>query len=1080
MPVFRCARPRTSIEQQRCAIDAGAMGFARWRRGGDTRSRRCDATCGKQWTCSLSGGVATALLTGASPRRAVRGGGTGSNAASQSSVAKSNFIFPDRSRVMSLRRVRSLPAVALILAIAAGASAQQQTGNLYGTVTDDQGAPLAGATVEVTGIGAPQRQVSDSSGQYRFLGLSPGSYQMRVELAGFSTVEQPNLVIAVGRNTTVDVALAAAVEDVITVTAESPLLDERKIATGTSITAMELERVPTARDPWSLLNQTPGVIVDRINVGGNESGQQSVFVGLGANTDAVTWAVDGVDITDMAALSSPTYFDFDAFEELQLTTGGSDVTVSTAGVTVNVVTRRGTNEWRGSGRYFLADGEYQSDPDISGSEAGRNNNGPGGSLRVQDLRTFVPNRIEEVVDEGLEIGGPILKDRLWIWGAYGDNDIKNIVGGQLDRTILENYNGKLNAQLGDANSAIAQWSRGDKIKDGRGAGSARAPETTTDQSGPTETSKLEDTHVFSPNFFATGLYSFIDGGFALVPKGGVDADIYQDENGVYHGSFYFLDNNRDVTQYRLEASTFFNTGAVANELKFGAGHREFENTTVFGYSGGKIVFHCSNQACPPGFDTAVKFIRDADTTLTVDYDHLWLQDTVTWSNMTANVGLRYQKEEGINAASGVEGVAVGSRTIFPALQFPGNDPGFDFTSLQPRLGFTYALGSERRTLVRGNFSRFAEQLGSTYVAAINPVANSYGYGAFNDLNRNTVLDPAEAGTISIQRYANFDPANPTALSSTNRVDPNLDPMLTDELGVSIEHAFLPELVLGAAATYRHVTDITDAQTLVVQGGTVRVARRDDWLPESQVVAGRTVDYFVLRPGVEFAGGTLWTNGDREQDYLGLALTLNKRLSNRWMMRGNISWNDWTWSVPSSYFGPNDPTDFGTGLGVGNVPPQPAASGDRDGDVVAERSSGSGSKTNVYLNSEWSANLNGLYQVAPERSWGFNVGANLSVRQGYPSPHFISVAGSDGNPRSVQVTPEVDSVRNDDVMTLDLRLEKELVFGSFVPTFSLDLFNVFNENTVLQRERNQASTAANFVRETVSPRVLRFGLRLSWN
>jgi hypothetical protein len=62
----------------------------------------------------------------------------------------------------------------------------------------------------------------------------------------------------------------------------------------------------------------------------------------------------------------------------------------------------------------------------------------------------------------------------------------------------------------------------------------------------------------------------------------------------------------------------------------------------------------------------------------------------------------------------------------------------------------------------------------------------------------------------------------------------------------------------------------------------------------------------------------------------------------------------------------------------------------------------------------------------------------------------------------------------------LRLEKELVFGSFVPTFSLDLFNVFNENTVLQRERNQASTAANFVRETVSPRVLRFGLRLSWN
>ena len=133
--------------------------------------------------------------------------------------------------------------------------------------------------------------------------------------------------VSANRNTTIDDhAVARRSRDVITVTAESPLLDERKITTGTTSRKLELEKIPTARDPWSMLTQTPGVQIDRINVGGNESGQQSVFVSAGSNTDDTTWAVDGVNITDMASISSPSYFDFDAFEEVQFTTGGSDVT----------------------------------------------------------------------------------------------------------------------------------------------------------------------------------------------------------------------------------------------------------------------------------------------------------------------------------------------------------------------------------------------------------------------------------------------------------------------------------------------------------------------------------------------------------------------------------------------------------------------------------------------------------------------------------------------------------------------------------------------------------------------------------
>ena len=68
-------------------------------------------------------------------------------------------------------------------------------------------------------------------------------------------------------------------EDVITVTAESPLLDERRISTGATVSQTELQKIPTARDPWAVLQTTPGVLTDRVNVGGNETGQQAVIGG---------------------------------------------------------------------------------------------------------------------------------------------------------------------------------------------------------------------------------------------------------------------------------------------------------------------------------------------------------------------------------------------------------------------------------------------------------------------------------------------------------------------------------------------------------------------------------------------------------------------------------------------------------------------------------------------------------------------------------------------------------------------------------------------------------------------------------
>src|SRR5262249_5360361 len=123
---------------------------------------------------------------------------------------------------------------------------------------------------------------------------------------------------------------------------------------------------------WAILQSTPGVLTDRINVGGNESGQQSTYVGPGSMGAQSVFSMDGMVITDMAALgSSPGYYDFDSFEELQVTTGGSDATIATGGVVLNMVTKRGTNEWRGTARVNSADKSWQSSTNIDQGSLGK-------------------------------------------------------------------------------------------------------------------------------------------------------------------------------------------------------------------------------------------------------------------------------------------------------------------------------------------------------------------------------------------------------------------------------------------------------------------------------------------------------------------------------------------------------------------------------------------------------------------------------------------------------------------------------------------------------------------------------------
>ena len=202
----------------------------------------------------------------------------------------------------------------------------------------------------------------------------------------------------------------STVQETVTVTGESPIVDTKETGTKQTFTNELLQSIPSARDPWVILQQTAGIAMDRENIGGNMSGQQSNYVSRGGNPTNNKWSLDGVDITDMSATgASPSYYDFDAFEEMTINTGGVDVTQQTGGVGINLVTKSGSDKFRGSSRFYVTDKKFESQQHHR--------------RRCATQGATSGNPIQNIKDYGFEMGGPIKKGRAWIWGSFGKQNV---------------------------------------------------------------------------------------------------------------------------------------------------------------------------------------------------------------------------------------------------------------------------------------------------------------------------------------------------------------------------------------------------------------------------------------------------------------------------------------------------------------------------------------------------------------------------------------------------------------------------------------------------------------------------------
>jgi Carboxypeptidase regulatory-like domain len=948
------------------------------------------------------------------------------------------------------------------------ALAQESAGNIYGHAVDDNGAPVPGASVTLTGPGAPSTTVTDANGRFRFLAVPPGRYTVVVAMAGFSTVTRENVVVTLGRNTDVDVDMKlASVEASITVTSATPLLDARKTETGSTFANAELENIPSTRDIYAYMQQVPGIQTDVPNTAGIHTADVGGPAFISKGSGQSTYVLDGVTLTDNSYGiveggqngASPLYFDFQTFDELAISTGGSNLELQTPGATINVVTKKGTNQIRGSARYYYTSANWQG-------------NNQSAEAKAQGLQT---DEIRFVRDYGMEMGGPVLKDRIWLWGAGSRQDFgltytgSDYLGNGLSSDIkLVPWNAKLDAQIAASNSFNFLFSRSNRTELGRGGSPTRPPETTRDLFIPTNLYKAEDSQVFSPSLFGSVNFAYMQADYTNVPQGGLDtqADWYDDS---WHNSYWWWITKNPQHQVNTSGSKFFNTGNVSHELKFGFGYRHQLNDSATAWPGDQVFgseFTASS--------TYAVVTRGANPRYELNWYYGYVGDTLTAGNLTVSAGVRYAYEQGRNLQSYGFGNQMFPE-ILPSITWPG-DTGWPvrYETWQPRVSATYAIGKEKKTLARVSYARFADQL-SNVVKTLNGIPTTGGlYYYWTDTNGDRKVQRDEVDTASgIVAYYYFNPL--TLPNVPNAVQSNLKPPITDEYIIGIDHQLMDDFAVSLAGTYRYFRNIqtviprgTNASNYALVGyasGTA-VAANGFTLPFNEPFYGLTLDEqptgteVINRPGAN-------------QTFYGIEVAANKRLSNKWMMRASFAWQNWKNHItPASIVNPNN--DWL--LGAPNI---------NDGIAV-----GYGRDT-IWFNASWQFNVSGLYQLP----WGFAVAANLFGRQGYPQSYYVRTRTSrDDSGGTLPDTNRptigtLDAYRLPDVYELDLRLEKTFRFGELVVTPSVDVFNVTNQGAVLQRENlvgdftpsggYDPNSAFDQIVETQSPIIMRLGIRVSF-
>ena len=1015
---------------------------------------------------------------------------------------------------MRLRLTALLAALALALC-ASPAWAQSQTGEVFGKVTDDSGAVLPGVSVTLSGpsLLQPLTATTSETGSFQFPRLDVGTYNVKFELPGFKTVIKEGIRVTVGFSANVTTQLGVStVQETVTVTGQSPIVDTKDTGTRQTFTIEQLQNIPSARDPWVILQQTAGIAMDRENIGGNMSGQQSNYISRGANPTNNKWSLDGIDITDMAATgASPTYYDFDAFQEMTINTGGVDVTQQTGGVGINLVTKSGSDRFKGSARFYDTSDKFEAN---NITDAQRQQGATSG------------NPIQDVKDYGFEMGGPIRKGRAWVWGSFGKQNINVGVLGfykpdatcqsyktsavalatpiktvnkclNPDNTLLQTTNLKGEVQLFKGNKLSLFNNFSKKVRNARGADDLHPIETTSRQAavsstfgtwgwitGPSPTYKFGDQWVLSDRWLVDVQYAHVGNNFILDFHEDALTDVQpillvSTGLNLRSGSqSIFL---RPVNSVNFN-SNYFLPGVMGGDhaIKFGGYWKDAYSESI-GHTGGNATVRYPTQAaydgntCATGTAAgcAVGLTRDSHSIYRLTNISAFVQDTITHQRMTFQLGLRYDQNHDQALAASIPASPL-MPALLPAVTFGGVDPKVVFNDFSPRLGFTYDLSGNGKSIARANYARYYGQVGTGAVAGqVNPLSAVTVRYPWADLNGDHVFQanevfPTNGNFANFQALTgNWDPSNPSSPTTANTIDSKLRNDRTDEVIVGASHEIGRGFAVDANYIWRRYDRFNQSFTNGVSSSDY-IAQ--SYTPTCTVAGARCETVTAYYPSFQLGAVTTLKNTPNfKRSYNGFEVTGRKRMSNHWMMNASASYNSIIQHYgDGSYQSPNN-------ISV------------RNGYQYDYQTSGSGIG-NVFVNAKWLFKLSGMYQLP----YAFNLSAFYNTRQGYPyeaaivlNPPILLSTGQtvtalpNGGGTPTIILDPIGNNRLPYFQNLDLHFERPIGFGTTHIVPSVDIFNISNNNTVQAMRGSQNATNANFIQAIVAPRVIRFGVRFNW-
>jgi Carboxypeptidase regulatory-like domain/TonB dependent receptor-like, beta-barrel len=653
---------------------------------------------------------------------------------------------------------RFLFGVIVCLAAASVAMAGT-TGLLTGTVLDDQGKALPGATVTITSpamIGGARTQVTAGDGTFNFPALSPGYYTVKIELSGFVTQERNQVQVRLDRTTEINVQMPLGkFAEEVTVVAETPVIDPTQVSTSQTFTSEYLKNSAVGsanRSYQNVLSQTAGVV--------NDGGNPHVF---GSTLGENAYFVDGLDTTDPVTSTFGVNFTFDAIQEINLETGGYEAEYGRAtGGVVNLITKSGGNNFSGT-----VDVRYRSTSFYQNGDHFNRDTNP-----------------VKFLDPAVTFGGPIVRDKVWFFASAEFPDSESTANHSLTTRKFKGkyYLGKATWQLDPNWRVVAKFTGDPADIDNAYGGASTAPEAAGFQHQGSKIYQGEMSSVLSPSLLWNVQVGINRDELNAYPQSGdLSTPGHQDLNTGFNTVNYtnaqYSKRNRD--EYKTDLTWFKDNWGGSHEFKVGVTYDKTD-FSYHSFTPGDWIFYdnIGNPYTSNGSYEAYMNTDPGTLSFPGKFYSAYLQDA--WKpipNLTLKIGVRWDQSK----FETDNGIAI---------------PTLD--KVQPRLGFAWDVTNDSKNIVRGSWARFMHPSALTLPnhAASRASTSSVFYSCSYFMARFGYTDCSQVtshyGVPAI--FAN-DPVgwDPNGWwlytqfgSSPSEIDPNLKPTYADEWQIGFE------------------------------------------------------------------------------------------------------------------------------------------------------------------------------------------------------------------------------------------------------------------------------------------------------